>query len=69
MSLPAALPLDRNPPFPARMRARALAVLRAARGRLATLTPEAWFALLLGLLLLAFVAVLLFEPTAGRGGR
>jgi uncharacterized membrane protein HdeD (DUF308 family) len=44
-------------------------IAAAGIARLRALRPEWWLMVGLGLLLVLFVLVLLFEPTAGRGGR
>jgi len=47
--------------------ARRIAAAGIARFR--AVRPEGWLMLGLGLLLVFFVLVLLFQPTVGRGGR
>lgn len=43
--------------------------LHHAAGRIRRVRLERWWLLLFSILFLAFFAVLLFQPTVGRGGR
>jgi hypothetical protein len=51
------------------LRRTLVARFRQAMRLITSTAPTRWFALLLILLLSAFLVVLLTEPTAGRGGR
>lgn len=56
-----------------RVEPRATAALRRSAdrvvNRLRSMPPALWFGLVMALLLAAFAAALLFQPTVGRGGR